>query len=104
MEVLCRSRGLAHLHVVARAELQIAFDARAGVFRPLAFVAVRQQQHESGEQVPLVFASDDELVDDDLRAVGEVAELRFPRTSVSGIVAANPYSKPMTAASDSSEL
>ena len=44
VEVLPRGRRLAHLHVVACAELQIALDAGAGVFRTLAFVAVRQQQ------------------------------------------------------------
>ena len=37
---------------------------------------------------PLVFAGGDELVDDDLRAVGEVAELRFPEHERLGKVAA----------------
>ena len=78
MEVLRSSRRLAHLHIVAGAELQIALDAGAGVLRPLSFVSVRQQQNQAAQQVPLVFAGDDELIDDDLRAVGEVAELRFP--------------------------
>ena len=75
------------LHVVARAELQIALDAGAGVLRALAFMPVRQQQNQSGQQVPLVFPGNDELVDDDLRAVGEVAELRFPHHQRFGIVA-----------------
>ena len=44
----------------------------------LAFVAVRQQHHEAADAAPLHFARRDELVDDHLRAVGEVAELRFP--------------------------
>ena len=87
-----------------RGELQIALDARAGVLRALAFVSVRQQHHNAGEQSPLVFARGDELVDDDLRAVGEVAELRLPQHQRFGIVAAKPYSKPSTAASESSEL
>jgi hypothetical protein len=38
---------------------------------------VRQQHHQAGEQAPLVFAGGKELVNDDLRAVGEIAELRF---------------------------
>ncbi len=87
MEVLPRGRRLANLHVVARAQLQIALDARAGVLRPLAFVAVRQQQNQPGKQVPLVFSGRDELIDDDLRAVGEVAELRLPRHQRLGIIA-----------------
>ena len=72
----------------SRGELQVALDARAGVLRPLAFVAVRQQHDDAGEQTPLVLAGGDELVDDDLRAVGEVAELRLPEHQRLGIVAA----------------
>jgi len=43
-----------------------------------AFVAVRRD-HNPGRQVPFVLAPPDELVDDDLRAVGKIAELRFPQ-------------------------
>ena len=60
----------------------------AGMFRALAFVAVRQQHHDAGEQVPLGFSGADELVDDGLRDVDEVAELRFPENERFGIVAA----------------
>ena len=79
--------GWHHLHVVARAKLQIALDARAGVLRPLAFMAVRQQQHQPAQQVPLILTGRDELIDDDLRSVGEIAELRLPRDQRLGIVA-----------------
>lgn len=48
------------------------------VLRALAFVAVRQEQRQARDPAPLGFASGDELVDHHLRAVGEVAELRFP--------------------------
>jgi hypothetical protein len=65
----------AHLHVVLRAQLQIALGARRRVLGPLALVAVRQQHHEAADAAPLRFAGGDELVDDDLCAVGEVAEL-----------------------------
>ena len=88
VEILRGGRGLADLDVVARGELQVALDAGAGVLRALAFVAVRQQQHEAAEQAPLVFAGGDELIDDDLRAVGEVAELRFPQHQGFRVVAA----------------
>ena len=68
----------AHLHVVLGAQLQETLEARRGMLRPLPFVAVRQKQRESAEPAPLRFARTDELVDDDLRAVGEIAELAFP--------------------------
>ena len=87
MEVLRGGGRLADLHVVVGGELQVALDARAGVLRPLALVAVGQQQDKAGEQVPLGLAGRDELVDDDLRAVGEVAELRLPQHQRLGIVA-----------------
>ena len=45
---------------------------------PCAFVAVRQHHGEPAQPAPFHFARRDELVDDDLRAVGEIAELRFP--------------------------
>ena len=45
---------------------------------PLPFVAVRQQKRQACRLTPLREARDDELVDHDLRAVDEVAELRFP--------------------------
>ena len=48
------------------------------MFRPLAFVAVRQEEHETAHAEPLHLARGDELIDDHLRAVREIAELRFP--------------------------
>ena len=44
----------------------------------LPFVAVRQQQHEAAHAAPFHFAGSDELIDDHLRDVREVAELRLP--------------------------
>jgi hypothetical protein len=49
-----------------------------GVLGPLAFVAVREQHHQAAHELPLALAGRDELVDDRLRAVDEVAELRLP--------------------------
>ena len=65
-------------HVVLGAQLQVALDAGRGVVRALALVAVRQQQHDAGALPPLLLGAGDELVDDDLGAVGEVAELGLP--------------------------
>ena len=75
---LRRRRRHAHLHVVLRAQLQIAFGTRRRMLGPLPFEPVRQQQRETAHAAPFHFTRADELVDDDLRAVGEVAELRFP--------------------------
>ncbi len=49
------------------------------MFRSLAFVAMRQQQHDAGWQIPFIFRRADELIDDHLRAVGKIAELRLPQ-------------------------
>ena len=48
------------------------------MLRSLAFVAVGEQEDEAGRLAPFGFAGGDELVDDDLGAIGEVAELGFP--------------------------
>ena len=85
VEHLRRRRRHADLHVVLGAELQEALEARRGVLRPLPFVAVRQEQREAAEAAPLGLARADELVDDDLRAVGEVAELAFPDHQAVGV-------------------
>src|SRR5260221_613942 len=97
MEILRGVRRLADLDVVLGGELQKTFEASAGVFRPLAFKSMRQQQHDAGRQIPLVFARADELVDDHLRAVHKVAELRFPQNQSFGIVAAEAVFKPEAA-------
>src|SRR6266852_6708286 len=93
VEILCRGRGLANLHVVFRSELHEALQARAGMLRSLALVAMRQKHHQTGRKVPLVLARADELVDDHLRAVGKISELRFPQNERLGIVAAESVFK-----------
>ena len=80
VEHLRGRRRHAHLHVVLGAELQEALEARRGMLRPLPFVAVRQEQREPADAAPLGLARADELVDDHLRAVREVAELALPRS------------------------
>src|SRR5258708_22235805 len=78
MEVLRRRRGDGDADVAVGAQLQEALEPRTGMLRPLALVAVRQQQRQPRARAPLRLARGDELVDDDLRAVDEVAELRLP--------------------------
>ena len=79
VEVVGRRGEVGHLHVVFRTHLQEALQPRAGMLRALAFVAVRQQANEAGHTQPFAFARRDELVEHDLRAVREVAELRLPQ-------------------------
>ena len=49
------------------------------MLRPLPLVAVRKEHHQPARAQPFGLARGDELVDDHLRAVGEVAELRLPQ-------------------------
>src|SRR5208337_3755095 len=78
VEEIGRRRAVDDLQVVLGAELQIALEPGRRVLRPLSLVAVRQQAYEARHAQPLAFAGRNELVEHDLRAVGEVAELRLP--------------------------
>src|ERR1700687_71933 len=92
MKILRSRRRLADLHVVFGGELHEAFQTCAGMLWSLALVAVRQKHHEPRRQIPFILARADELVDDHLRAVGEIPELRFPQNERRRIVAANAIS------------
>ena len=72
------SRWYAHLNVVLGAQLQVTLKTCRRVLRALTFVAVRQQHGQTAQTAPLVFTAGDELVNYNLSAVGEVAELSFP--------------------------
>ena len=90
VEIIGRRRGIGDLDIVLRAKLQITLETRGGMLRALAFIAMRQQHHEAAHAQPFHFAGRDELVDHDLRAIGEIAELRFPeneRARLRGAVA-----------------
>src|SRR6202140_1773700 len=88
MEILRGVGRLRDLNIVLGCELDESLDARAGMFRSLAFVAVREKHHNAREQVPLGFAGADELVDDSLCDVDEVAERGFPEAERLGVVTA----------------
>ena len=79
MEVVGGRGQVAHRHVALGAELQIPLQPGRGMLRPLTLMAMRQQQRQAGHAQPLGLTAGEELVDDHLRAVGEVAELRFPQ-------------------------
>ena len=49
------------------------------MFRSLAFVSMWQKQNNSAGPLPFRFRRNDKLVDDGLRAVRKIAELRFPQ-------------------------
>ncbi len=78
MEVLRGARAVGDADVDVGRQLQEALRTRAGVVRSLAFVRMREQQDERRPLPPLTARRDEEFVDDDLRAVDEVAVLRFP--------------------------
>jgi hypothetical protein len=88
MEVLRRRRWLTDLKVVFGAQLQEPFDAGARVLGALAFVPVRQEQRQSGEPPPFIFGRRDALIDDHLRIVREIAELRLPQHQRFGVITA----------------
>ena len=79
MEVLRRRRAVGDAHVGVGGGVEEALEPRARVVRPLAFVAVGQQQHQRRRHAPLRAARGHVFVEDDLRAVDEVAVLRFPQ-------------------------
>src|SRR6266545_2665238 len=88
MKVLRRRRRLADLDVVLGGEIQETLRAGARVLRPLPLVTVRQQKDQTRQEAPFVLTGRQELVDDHLRAVGEVPELRLPKDERLRIVAA----------------
>jgi len=86
VEILGRRGGIDDLHVFLRAELEEALEAGAGVLGALAFVAVREEHDDRGGAAPLRLGGGDELVDDDLRAIREIAELGLPDAEHRGVV------------------
>ncbi len=86
VEVLRRGRAVGDADVDVGGELQEALGTRARVVGPLPFVRVRQQQDERRALPPLAARRHQELVDDDLRAVDEVAVLRLPDHQARGLL------------------
>ena len=88
VEVLRRRGGVDDLDVVLGAQGEEPLQPGAGVLGALALEAVRQQQDEAAQPRPLVLGAGDELVDDHLGRVEEVAELRLPGHETLGVVEA----------------
>src|SRR5918911_698988 len=94
VKVLGCSGWLTDLQVVLGGELEKSFDASTRMLGPLALVPVWQQECQSGQAPPFVFSRDDELIDDDLRVVREVAELSLPEDERLRIVPTVPVFEP----------
>src|SRR6185437_1110248 len=85
VEIIRRRRAIRDLEIVLGAELQIALEPRRAVLGALPLEAMREQHDEAARAQPLGFTRGDELVDDALGAIGEVAELRFPQHEAAGV-------------------
>ena len=79
VEQIRRRGDVHHLHVVFAAELQEPLGAGAGMLGPLTLIAMRQQHYQPAHAQPFNFTAGNKLIDDHLRAVGKIAELRFPQ-------------------------
>ena len=66
-------------YVILIAELQVSLWPAGRVLWALSIVAVREEHHDSALHIPLGFLGGDELVNDYLGTVGEVAELSLPQ-------------------------
>ena len=49
------------------------------MLRALALIAVREEQDHAAHALPLRFGADNKLVDNGLRTVGKITELRLPQ-------------------------
>src|SRR5579883_203524 len=93
VEVLSGSRAVDNAPVISRGERQVAFQAGAGVLRPLALVSMWQQQDQRGFLKPLAAPGRDKLVDNNLSYIGEISVLRLPENQSFGSMHAIPVFK-----------
>ena len=85
VEIVGRGGAIGNLDIVLGAQLEEALGARRAMFGPLPFITVRKQHHDPAGAQPFGFAGGDELIDDGLRAVDEIAELRLPQNERLGV-------------------
>src|SRR5581483_2147851 len=79
VEVIRRRRAVCDLHIVLGTKLQVTLQPRRAVLRSLPFKSMRKKHDEAARAQPLCLAGGNELVDDALGAIGEIAELRLPQ-------------------------
>ena len=93
LHALFAALGVGHDGGVLVRHLQEPLKPRRRVLRTLALVAVGQEHDEAGLPQPLLLPRGDELVDDDLRRVGKVAELGLPQHEGVGVLERVPELK-----------
>ena len=64
---------------------------------------MRQQQGQTAQPVPFMLAAGNKLINNNLRRIGEISELRLPDYQAFGVVVEYPYSNASTASSESKE-
>ena len=104
VEILRGRRAVDHSHVDVGGELKEALRPGARMLGPRALVRVGQQQHHRGTLPPFAARRQQELVEDHLRAVDEVAVLRFPDDEPRRLLDVVADSNPIVASSVSGEL
>src|SRR5262249_35170307 len=78
VKILGRRRQIADLDIIICTKLQKSLKSWPGMFRALTLVSMRKEKNYAAGSLPFRLGTDDELIDYDLGAVGEVAELCFP--------------------------
>src|SRR5207302_2247573 len=73
MKILSWRGRVDDLDVVIRGQAKKTLQTRARVLRPAPFEAVGQKQHHTAQSPPFVFSAGNELIDDDLRRIPEIA-------------------------------
>ena len=86
MKILRGRAGINNLDIVLGRKREKAFEPRAGMFRPHSLKTVREQKNDPRQPMPFVFCTNDKLIDDDLRGVHEIAELRLPQNQTVGAI------------------
>ena len=67
-----------NLHVVVAAQLQEPLEPGGGMLRTLTLHPMGQKECQAAQPLPFGFSAADELVNNDLSAIGEIPELGFP--------------------------
>jgi hypothetical protein len=88
MKVLRGGGRVDDLQVVFGSQGQKPFDAGATMLGACPLKAMRQEHRDSAEPAPFVFGAGDELIDDDLRHVPEIAKLGLPANERFGMIQA----------------
>src|SRR5215216_6454307 len=78
MKILCRGGWIYNTDIRLSRQAQEALNAPAGMIGALTLVPVRQEQYQRRSPAPFGAARKQELIDDRLGVIDEVAILRLP--------------------------